>query len=151
MGEFTDLLDEVGSFEVPTKMERFLHREAPPSLSDQTLSYFAYSYELTFRHLAGAIKDRWHTNGLMQAPLYYLARHSIELHLKWAIEEFDLSCRPVPLSQCATPSEAENSGSSLRAEVAGRDQSGYPRRFAAEPAFQRCAASHAMICGQIRA
>src|SRR5260370_1252496 len=27
--------------------------------------------------------------------------------------------------------EAENSGSSLRAEVVGRDQSGYPRRFAA--------------------
>ena len=47
--------------------------------------------------------------------------------------------------------EAENSGFSLRAEVVGRDQSRYPRRFAAGSAFQRCAASQAMMLGQIRA
>ncbi|MGJ5151822.1 hypothetical protein [Bradyrhizobium sp. SZCCHNRI1029] len=89
MSSFSDILDEVGAFEIPKQMEKFLHREAPPSASDQTLSYFAYSYELAFGHLAGAVRDRWHSNGLMQAPLFYLARHSIELHLKWAIEEFE--------------------------------------------------------------
>jgi hypothetical protein len=89
MGNFADLIDIVGSFEIPTKMERFLHREAPPSTSERTLSYFAFSYELAFNHLAGSIRERWHTNGLMQAPLFYMARHSMELHLKWAIEEFE--------------------------------------------------------------
>jgi hypothetical protein len=85
---FTDILEEVGEFEIPAQLEKFLARERPPSESEQTLAYYSYSYELAFRQLAGSIKARWRSNGLMQAPLFYLARHSIELHLKYAIEEF---------------------------------------------------------------
>lgn len=88
MGDFLELLNDVGSFEIPTNFERFLHREPPPSMADQTLSFFAYSYEMAFRELAKALKERWRHNGLLQAPLFYVARHSIELHLKWALEEF---------------------------------------------------------------
>ncbi|MGY4295113.1 hypothetical protein ACVWXN_003208 [Bradyrhizobium sp. i1.4.4] len=88
MPDFLELLDEASRFEIPTKFERFLHREPPPSMSDQTLSFFAYSYEVAFREMSAALKARWRHNGLLQAPLFYVARHSIELHLKWAIEEF---------------------------------------------------------------
>ncbi|QQO19446.1 hypothetical protein JJB98_05785 [Bradyrhizobium diazoefficiens] len=88
MGDFLDILNEASTFETLTKLEHFLHREPPPSMSDQTLSFFAYSYEVTFREMAVALKARWRHNGSLQAPLFYVARHSIELHLKWAIEEF---------------------------------------------------------------
>jgi hypothetical protein len=88
VGNFTDILEAVGGFEIPGRMQKFLHREPPPSLSEQTLSYYSYSYELAFRQLAEGVRERWRHNGLLQAPLFYLARHSIELHLKYAIQEF---------------------------------------------------------------
>lgn len=87
-GRFTNLLEEVGGFEIPKKLERFLHREEAPSESARTLGYFAYSYNLAFEQLAASMRGRWLHNGLMHFPLFYLGRHSMELHLKWAIEEF---------------------------------------------------------------
>lgn len=85
---FADILDEAGSFEIPTRLEKFLARERPPSEAEQTLAYYSYSYELAFRQLAASAKARWRSNGLFQGPLFYLARHSIELHLKYALEQF---------------------------------------------------------------
>ena len=88
MGSFTDILAEVGGFDIPDRMQKFLHREQPPSQSEQTLSYYSYSYELAFRQLAESVRERWRHNDLLKAPLFYLGRHSIELHLKYAIQEF---------------------------------------------------------------
>ena len=88
MAEITELLDEAASFEMPGHLQRFLHRERPPSESERTLSYYSYSYELAFLQLAASVKGRWHRNDLMMAPLFYLGRHSMELHLKYAIEEY---------------------------------------------------------------
>jgi hypothetical protein len=88
VGSFTDILDEVDAFEIPDRMEKFLYQEEPPSQSERTLSYYSYSYELAFQQLAAVVRERWRSNGLLQAPLFYLGRHSIELHLKCAIQEF---------------------------------------------------------------
>jgi hypothetical protein len=86
--EITDILDEVGRFEIPGHLQKFLHPERPPSESERTLSYYSYSYELAFLQLAASVKGRWRHNDLLKAPLFYLGRHSIELHLKYAIEQF---------------------------------------------------------------
>jgi hypothetical protein len=86
--EITDLLEEVSGFEIPSHLQKFLHPERPPSESERSLSFFSYSYELAFLQLAARIKGRWRHNDLLKAPLFYLGRHSIELHLKYAIEQF---------------------------------------------------------------
>lgn len=111
MGEFQDLLDDVSAFEIPTKFERFLRREQPPSMSEQTLAFFAYSYEVAFREMAAALKARWRHNGLLQAPLFYVARHSIELHLKWAISRRKRALRAKDSRSRKTPSNTSASAS----------------------------------------
>jgi hypothetical protein len=86
--EITNLLEEVSGFEIPNHLQKFLNPERPPSESERSLSFFSYSYELAFLHLAASVKGRWRHNDLLKAPLFYLGRHSIELHLKYAIEQF---------------------------------------------------------------
>jgi len=57
MADIADLLDEVASFEIPAHLQRFLHRERPPSESERTLSYYSYSYELAFLQLAASVSQ----------------------------------------------------------------------------------------------
>lgn len=86
--DFQSIIDEAESFSIPRKFERFLHREEAPSTAEYTTFLFAFAYERAFEELANAAHSHWH-NGILRAPLFYLARHSIELHLKSAIKEFE--------------------------------------------------------------
>lgn len=86
--DFLSIIEETESFSIPTKFERFLHREKAPSTAEHTTFLYAYAYERAFEELAQAARAHWH-NGILRAPLFFLARHSIELHLKAAIKEFE--------------------------------------------------------------
>jgi hypothetical protein len=86
--EFSRLAEEAGAFNIPKRMEKFLLREAPPSPSEQTWDFYAFAYEHGFRMLAEKALERWRGGGFVQLPMFYLARHSIELSLKRVIFEF---------------------------------------------------------------
>jgi hypothetical protein len=85
--DLLNIIEEIESFSIPKKFARFLYREEPPSTADNTTNLYAFSYERAFEELTSAARAHWH-NGILRAPLFYLARHSIELHLKSAIEDF---------------------------------------------------------------
>jgi len=85
---FTAILDEVERWAQPKRFQKFLIRERAPSTDDQSLSFYAFSYGEAFDRLAQNVQERWRGGGFMQLPVFYLARHSIELHLKWAIDEY---------------------------------------------------------------
>lgn len=70
------------------QFEKFLIRRPPDMSDEQSLHFYAFSYETAFEQLVERAKERWPGGGLLQLPLFYLARHSIELHLKWAIDEY---------------------------------------------------------------
>jgi hypothetical protein len=54
-----------------------------------TLSYMAYAYGKGFTEYAERALDDWPKKGYIIQPMVYLARHSMELHLKWAIDEYE--------------------------------------------------------------
>jgi hypothetical protein len=87
---FTAILDEVERWAQPKRFQKFLIRERAPSTDGQSLSFYAFSYAQSFDRLAESVQERWSGGGFMQRPVFYLARHSIELHLKWAIDEYVL-------------------------------------------------------------
>ncbi|HKA77108.1 MAG TPA: hypothetical protein VKD19_08385 [Pseudolabrys sp.] len=85
---FAGIIEEIDRFSIPSRMEKFLVRERPPSTADQTLGFYAYGYERAFDIIATVFKQKWRNGDYLQFPLFYLARHSIELSLKNAIEDF---------------------------------------------------------------
>jgi hypothetical protein len=85
---FSKLGEASNSFALPQKFEKFLIQRPPDMSDEQSLHFYAFSYERAFEQLAEKARERWPGGGLLQLPLFYLARHSIELHLKWAIDEF---------------------------------------------------------------
>ncbi|QND71394.1 hypothetical protein [Tardiphaga robiniae] len=85
---FLKLTEESNSFSLPQKFERFLVPRPPDMSDEQSLHFYAFSYERAFEQLAERASERWPGGGLLQLPLFYLARHSIELHIKWVIDEF---------------------------------------------------------------
>ena len=87
--DFLELLEPSELSRIPAKMKKFLHRgERPPSAHFQTWDFFAYGYEHAFNELAEARLQRWPHGDYMRMPLFYLCRHSVELHLKAAIREY---------------------------------------------------------------
>jgi hypothetical protein len=87
--DFWSLLEPSELTRIPAKMKKFLHRgERPPSEHFHTWDFFAYGYEHAFNELAEATLNRWPHGDYMRMPLFYLCRHSIELHLKTGIKEY---------------------------------------------------------------
>src|SRR5277367_1499914 len=86
--DFAKIIEEIQNFKVPQRFEKFLIRGEPASHSEQTLEYYGFAYEQAFNTLAERSLDRWHSGGFLTLPLFYLARHSIELSLKRAIAGF---------------------------------------------------------------
>lgn len=65
---------------------------AKPEDTDQismTLSYMAYAYGKGFTEYVERALDDWPKKDYIIQPMVYLARHSMELHLKWAIDEYE--------------------------------------------------------------
>lgn len=53
-----------------------------------TISYMAYAYGKGFTEYAERALDDWPKKDYIIQPMVYLARHSMELYLKWAINEY---------------------------------------------------------------
>jgi hypothetical protein len=53
-----------------------------------TMSYMAYAYGKGFTEYAARALDDWPKRDYIIQPMVYLARHSMELYLKWAINEY---------------------------------------------------------------
>src|SRR3954468_7074239 len=97
--EFARIAEEIGEWHIPERLEKFLHRERPPAPSDQTWGFYAHAYSTAFDLFAERVRERWRGGGLLQLPLFYFARHSIELNLKWAIFEFVDYTRESPTAE----------------------------------------------------
>jgi hypothetical protein len=84
--EILDALEPDLSERVPKSLRPFLFRERPPSGFTQSLPFFAFGFEYAFQHLVTEAVNRW-PHDYLHVPVFFLARHSIELHLKRAISE----------------------------------------------------------------
>lgn len=88
MTNFTELLIQSEISRIPSSLKKFAFREKNPSRDEQTWGYFAYGYSRGFEELAEASLKRWPAGNYMRLPLFFLARHSIELGIKEAILEY---------------------------------------------------------------
>jgi hypothetical protein len=88
MPEYIDLIDVDELERIPLKFRRFLHKEAPPSAGTQSFSFYAFGYTQALQEMVTVALRRWPAGDYMRMPLFYLARHSLELHLKQTIEVF---------------------------------------------------------------
>ena len=86
--DFASILEPSEISNPPGKLRKFLFREEAPSGNTQTRSFYAYGYARAFEQLAETALQRWPGGGHTPMPLFFLARHSIELHLKDAIEHY---------------------------------------------------------------
>jgi hypothetical protein len=86
--DFASILEPSEISNPPGRLKKFLFRERQPSGMEQTRSFYAYGYARGFERLADEALENWPGSGGMQMPLFFLARHSIELHLKDAIEAY---------------------------------------------------------------
>jgi Domain of unknown function (DUF4145) len=75
---------------LPVESKPFFEKAAKhdPDQSFMNLSYMAYAYGRAFTEFAEGALDNWPKKQYIVQPMVYLARHSIELNLKWAISEY---------------------------------------------------------------
>lgn len=71
---------------VPDHLRRFLHRDR--HIGEQSLAYYAYGYSRSFEELVVYALKIWPRAEYLRLPLFFLARHSAELHLKNVIAQF---------------------------------------------------------------
>jgi len=84
-GSYADLLDEPSEIDrVPKQLRKFL-KPTDTVRFEGNWVHFAYGYEQVFKILAKEVREKWPGRDFLAMPLFYLARHSIELHLKEAI------------------------------------------------------------------
>jgi hypothetical protein len=84
------LIDEAAS-NIPKDLKPIFER-ASQGDHDQitmTLSYMAYAYGKAFTEYVEGALDDWPKRDYIVQPMVFLARHSMELYLKWAIEEYE--------------------------------------------------------------
>jgi hypothetical protein len=82
-----DLLELTEIERVPAKVRKFLHRDEPHGYA-KTWEYFSYGYGSAFDELARKALETWPNRDYLSMPLFLLARHPIELHLKDTILEY---------------------------------------------------------------
>jgi hypothetical protein len=77
--------------QVPSQLRPFMEKagkDAPHQQVMMTMSYMAYAYGRAFEEFAiEAVKD-WPKKDYVAQPMCYLVRHSMELHLKWAVAAY---------------------------------------------------------------
>lgn len=76
---------------IPQNMKPVFERAAHED-TDQitmTLSYMAFAYGKAFTNYAEIALDDWPKKSYIIQPMVYLARHSMELYLKWAIGAYE--------------------------------------------------------------
>lgn len=99
---FQDLLVEAGQADVPPSFRPFL-RQASLSEHRTSWGFLAHGYGVAFEELAKIVEAAQLKRDYLRVPLSYLARHSLELHIKEAIREY----------QKTDPNQADTSGHAL--------------------------------------
>src|SRR3712207_1450111 len=82
---------------VPKRLRKFLFRERPPSVLEQTWGYYHHGYSNGFDALYEAIiARRARYRHYLALPLFFIARHSVELAIKEASVAFAAGSSSVP-------------------------------------------------------
>jgi hypothetical protein len=76
--------------QIPKKLKPVFERATKEDIDQvsMTMSYMAYAYGKGFTEYAERALDDWPKKDYIIQPMVYLARHSMELYLKWAIKEY---------------------------------------------------------------
>jgi hypothetical protein len=85
---FADLLDLKELEKFPSRIKKFIHRDGREPNYEKTWEYFCGVYHEAFDVLARKALEDWPKRSGLSTPLFYLARHSIELSLKDTILEY---------------------------------------------------------------
>jgi hypothetical protein len=75
---------------IPAQLKPFIQKGAKddPDQIFMKLGYMAYAYGRAFTEFAEDALDDWPKKNYIVQPMVYLARHSMELYLKWTIHEY---------------------------------------------------------------
>jgi hypothetical protein len=88
MTDYHGIIDDSELERIPGRIRRFLFREQAPSNAAQSFAFYAYGYTRAFEEMVSVALQRWPGGDYMRMPLFFLARHSLELHLKGTIRVF---------------------------------------------------------------
>jgi hypothetical protein len=84
---FDELLD-LSEFDGQSLIAKYIHHGGDINTYATTWEYVAYTYSRAFEQLARTAFDARHRGDNLSTPLFFLARHSIELALKSTILEY---------------------------------------------------------------
>lgn len=73
---------------IPPSVRKFLHRDQNLGAWGQTTGYYAHAYANAFERLVTEAIRIWPQSEYLRLPLFFLARHAAELHLKQVIQEY---------------------------------------------------------------
>lgn len=88
MADFLSLLD-IDNIKVPERFQRFLAHDTAPAYLTRKWDYYAVGYACAFDALVAYATEREPGAEYLRLPLFYLCRHSVELHLKSLILELE--------------------------------------------------------------
>jgi hypothetical protein len=89
MAETFDELLDLSEFDGHSQITRFVHKDSDINSYNNTWEFVAYSYERAFQELARKVfEEGRHRVSNLSSPLFFLARHSVELAIKSTIDEY---------------------------------------------------------------
>jgi hypothetical protein len=88
MAETFDELLDLSEFDGQSLVAKYIHHGGDINSYATTWEYVAYTYSRAFDELARNAFDAGHRGSNLSTPLFFLARHSIELALKSTILEY---------------------------------------------------------------
>ncbi|MCG2640596.1 MULTISPECIES: hypothetical protein [Bradyrhizobium] len=92
---YDELLD-LSEFDGQSLMAKYIHHGGDINNFATTWEYVAFTYSLAFDELARKAYSPNHRASNLSIPLFFLARHAIELALKCAILEYALTDNATP-------------------------------------------------------
>jgi hypothetical protein len=89
MAETFDELLDLSEFDGHSQITKFVRKDSDINSYNSTWEFVAYSYERAFQELARKVfeEGRQRVSNL-SSPLFFLARHSVELAIKSTIDEY---------------------------------------------------------------
>lgn len=88
MAETFDELLDLSNFDGSSEVAKFIHEDSGINTYADTWAYVSYTHSRAFEALARNAFEDGIRGGNLGNPLFFLARHSIELELKSAIVEY---------------------------------------------------------------
>jgi hypothetical protein len=89
MAETFDELMDLSEFDGHSQITQFVHKDSDINAYNSTWEFVAYSYERAFEELARKVfEEGSHRVSNLSNPLFFLARHSVELAIKSTIDEY---------------------------------------------------------------